>query len=156
MWLRDVGVDVADEADDVVVSVSREVERDPLEVELVVVADFDLVRLGPVNRAVDDEVAVPLVEIGKLGVRQPMLHAHHHVVTDEADRVVVRVKLVDDPPRLIAGVGDRVQRSVAGGLQSMANELLHEAVDGLLVGVARLIEQHDRNRHALAGLRERQ
>jgi len=66
LWLRDVGVDVADEADDVVVSVSREVERDPLEVELVVVADFDLVRLGPVNRAVDDEVAVPLVEIGKL------------------------------------------------------------------------------------------
>ncbi len=53
-------------ATQIAVAVLGERERDPVEVEFVVVTPFDLERFGPLDRTARGEMAEPLVEFGQL------------------------------------------------------------------------------------------
>ncbi len=89
-----------------------EAEGDAVEIEMVVLAALDPVRIDAPDRPVGGEVGETGVEVGELGVGRAVVHPEHEVVADDPDAVVVGVEAGDLLDGGVTGVGDVVQRPI--------------------------------------------
>ena len=72
-----------------------ELERDAGEVDVVVLAALDAVRLDTPDETVDGEAAEVLVEVLQLGVGRAVMHPNDELVADVPHAVVVGVEALD-------------------------------------------------------------
>ena len=135
----------------------REREPNAREFDAIVLLDLERQGVDPLDPALRDEMAERLVQLFELVVGRRVAEPDHEQIAGVAQAVVVGVEAVDLANGVVAGVGDEVELGVGRGDESTSNELaVDETCDPFPVRVARSVEQHDRNRNALACLGQRQ